>query len=1216
MKNKSLVLLISSARGFFLPFSLIFFAAYLALSSYQPGTWLSGWDTLHPEFNFSLAFERLLFGVFRPDQGLGAVAAHAHMSDLPRVLILFLWSFVLSADLLRYSFISLCLILGVLGVFIFAKKIIFQDNSFHSQISAFLGALFYLLNLGTLQNFYVPFEMFAVLYASLPWLFFFASSYLQKGERKFLVYFSLVTLFSTPMAFASTLWFAYFLSLLLFLALFLKKYLRRVLALIVLTLVLNSFWLLPNLYFVVSGNAAFVPEARINKIFSQEMFAYNLSFSRPLDVLTLKSFLFDWYALGQDQTFIYLMAGWREHLASETIQFISLLLTVVALIGVASSVFKKNIFIKALLLPMLVALTFLINPNLPNIPLFEEALRAPFTKFSTIVMFSLSCFFALGQQVFAGLFKGQKKIVLVIAQAILFSVLLIVYTKPAFTGDFISKAVQVKIPAEYFEMFSWFDSQPQGRVAVLPVHSIWGWIYYNWGFQGAQFISFGIKQPILDRDFDRWNPGNEEYYKEISYALYSQNLPLVEKVLDKYRISYLMLDKNVVAPGPSQDPKILFFDETESLLTSSKRISLAKKFNNILIYKVQNETRAGLQTPESFIAISGQGGSMDIDPAFNDFGDYVSGFSTLSKTVNLPFRSLTDNQNIINPSLLKTEGGKVELLNNSFPAGSKLSFADYLLKEPLLPANLYLKEEEGGLGVKLELKLFQGDGENPPSLIYHLPAKTRGEWFVNVDNNQTVRVKSLTKDFVFAGTVFLSSKTFNNLAFYQGEGEEVSQDIISKPLVNLCSSPAQGQVVGASFTDRGVAIQAKNAQACIRIPLREVVGKGQKAGFKDLSRISFGINSSTNSLGHYCIFDRTLGRCIKERKYLSTPQIVEDFLTFTEDDLDRLELVFFLDGVANNRLEEVDYSNLMVNISKPENVLAIPVADLQHVLTNLNVEQSAKKALTVNFSDTNLVPDFNLLEAGHNSSSCSTILPKNFSRRVDVGKGVVEYTSENGSSCDFFSFPNLSHNSGYLLLLESQNVSGLPLRVCVANPFTKRCDLYLSLPKNKDFSSDTILIPPVDDGGAGFDIHLDNYSVGRISTANRIRNLQIIPFPYHFLTGMQVTTGEMDLRQRSGIKLVSEKQILPGLFDVTYDGDGKNPGLLVLNQSFDNGFFMGDGEHVKFNGWANGWIIDPSKGGSKRIIYWPQLLEFLGLLFVGGAFSLFFISKWKCQRKN
>jgi hypothetical protein len=35
---------------------------------------------------------------------------------------------------------------------------------------------------------------------------------------------------------------------------------------------------------------------------------------------------------------------------------------------------------------------------------------------------------------------------------------------------------------------------------------------------------FGIKQPLLNREFDRWNLINEQYYQEMSLAIYSEDL--------------------------------------------------------------------------------------------------------------------------------------------------------------------------------------------------------------------------------------------------------------------------------------------------------------------------------------------------------------------------------------------------------------------------------------------------------------------------------------------------------------------------------------------------------------------------------------------------------------------------------------------------------------------------------------------------------------------
>ena len=147
--------------------ALLLISIVLCIRNYTPGTFLSGWDTLHPEFNFSLAFQRTFFGVFRPEQGLGAVAAHSQMADLPRIIILYISHFVLPLNFLRYFYIFLNIIFGTLGMYFFLNKHLLKQKT-----ASFLGALFYLLNIGTVQIFNVPFEMFTTLFATFPFLFY------------------------------------------------------------------------------------------------------------------------------------------------------------------------------------------------------------------------------------------------------------------------------------------------------------------------------------------------------------------------------------------------------------------------------------------------------------------------------------------------------------------------------------------------------------------------------------------------------------------------------------------------------------------------------------------------------------------------------------------------------------------------------------------------------------------------------------------------------------------------------------------------------------------------------------------------------------------------------------------------------------------------------------------------------------------------------------
>ena len=206
--------------------------------------------------------------------------------------------------------------------------------------------------------------------------------------------------------------------------------------------------------------------------------------------------------------------------------------------------------------------------------------------------------------------------------------LLIIYMLPAFSGNLISPSMKINFPSEYFELFDWFSRQKkEGRVAHFPIHNLFGWIYYDWGFQGAGFLWFGIDQPFLDRDFDRWSSFNEEYYREMSYAVYSQNLPLLEKLLDKYQIALILVDESVIIPGEYANPQTLFYQEIEELLFSSTRISLAQSFGEKLkVYQtdLSYETRGFIYRTNDFTQAGPSFLWSNFDPLYWEKGTYFS----------------------------------------------------------------------------------------------------------------------------------------------------------------------------------------------------------------------------------------------------------------------------------------------------------------------------------------------------------------------------------------------------------------------------------------------------------------------------------------------------------------------------------------------------------------------------------------------------------------
>ncbi len=168
-------------RYLILPSLLLFVVVIISTQNYIPGTYLSGWDTLHPEFDFPEYFKRI-FSVWQEHQGLGAAPAQAQAAEIPRLIIYYLSSLVLPTSFLRYGYFFLTLIVGVLGVYYFIKELIKHQESaltnLQKDVVAFLSALFYLLNLATLQTYVLPLEMFATHFATLGWIFLFSTKYI------------------------------------------------------------------------------------------------------------------------------------------------------------------------------------------------------------------------------------------------------------------------------------------------------------------------------------------------------------------------------------------------------------------------------------------------------------------------------------------------------------------------------------------------------------------------------------------------------------------------------------------------------------------------------------------------------------------------------------------------------------------------------------------------------------------------------------------------------------------------------------------------------------------------------------------------------------------------------------------------------------------------------------------------------------------------------
>ena len=1202
--------LISFLRNNFFSLLLLGITVFLCWQNYTPGTWLSGWDTLHPEFNFPLNLKRVIAGVWREEQGLGAVAAHAHMAELPRILILWLASIVLPTHFLRYFYVFLCLILGPLGVYWFLIKAGEKEGkNLITKPVAFLGGLFYLFNLGALQHFYVPFEMFPTQFAALPWLFGLATLFIgKKGglPKKFGIFFwfALVTFLATPMAYASQLWYIYFGCFVIYLGglTFLGKNewqakLKKTTILILVTLAINSFWLLPNLYFLAT-HAKNVPLAKINRLFSEEAFLANKKYGTIPDTVVLKNFLFNWSEYVGNGNFGYLLDEWIQHLRHPGIILIGYGAFLIIILGIVISLLKKEKLGLALLPVFLASFIFLINMNPPfewffaifreRSSLFREGLRFPFTKFSILLCFTYAIYFAHGLNTFLFLLRKRLHSILIPMFYVLCFILLFIYVLPAFSGGFISPSMRIQIPQDYFDMFAWFNQQKdEGRVVHFPLASPYGWIYYDWGYQGAGFVWFGIKQPFLDRDFDRWNPANEQNYREISQAVYSRDLPLLEKLFNKYQIRWIILDKSVIIPGKEAAQDVLFYPEIEKLFNQSTKIKSTKDFGlKLRVYQVDLDyqtTNFTFQQEEASSIGPDFFWSWE-DQAYKDYGHYYTYLNQATQSIFYPFRTFLSKTETLPQNLFSEDSEKLAFKFPSLPTG-QLSLPSFEKTESFIEAGVYLKNEGDSIKLKLVFDLPQV-GDNPiiaPEFAFSLPRPGQSLIF-GFGREQIFSVNNLNfSEEIYLGKVYLSTQKENWLYFWQSKtAKNVPVNFDWLTLVpEPCFKPEKSGFFGiaAQRSTQSFTFSGEEITSCLNIPLWAFLDP-RTLDPDSLIKADFSFQAAGEGEAEFSFFDAETNRVLTKNNLIRAGNAEKLLLRFRLEPQEKSQTTATFKNLKLTLFDlrqkiKLDTSQLLSGVTFPKEIEP-------NLLIQLNRSLPLKDKI-------------DLQQPPHQTRSCGGLVPRQFHRRlIEEDNPILEYSSQEGSVCDYFELPNLFHQQGYLLLIESKNLSGLPLRICLSNYVTHRCDLYTELGSWKNFEKEIFVIPPEGPEGSGYDLHFNNYSIGKLPTVNQLKSIEIIPFPYNWLKEIKIINPESKGNFNSVL-----------VFTQAYE---KNWLALAFQPPF---FFKKLSHHVLVDNWANGWIVNQSpivnNPSSIKLIFLPQLLEYLGL----GASIIFFVFLFK-----
>jgi len=645
MKN---LIILKFFKKYIYLFLLLLLVFIIGLTNFKPNTYLLGWDSLSTEFNPLLGIKRSLWSGWQEYQSFGLASGMAHTADLIRSIFIYFLSNILPLNLVRYFFHLLCLLLGGVGSYYLFSKLFKNESNFIS----FIGSVFYILNLGTVQIFALAFEPFSIFFAFLPWLILSFINYIDSEkvfDKKKLTILVLVNFLATPFAYLQTLFFVYFLTL-CFISIGIliskkKKILtfKKLLISSIFIFFINSFWIFPQIYFLLTSNNV-VQNSTINQLTTQEIYFRNLEKGNILDFLNLEGFYFESF---ETATTTLIFDNWHRHFSNTYVSFLRFVPILLLTLGLLN--FKKsNLSFYLLFLLSCIALLndtqlfIQINQILRGLPLLNQIFRSPFTKF--IVLYSLVySYFIVSGILLIKHFFGNKKFGFVssisgIFSAIFLAVFITIYL-PVFKGGFFSSLIKVELPYSYIRMFEYFKTVPKDqRVALLPEYIYWGWYKNNWGYDGSGFIWYAFEQPVVSRTFDVWSYKSESFYWEIKDAVEDRDTLRFEKILEKYDISYLLYDKDLIALTPVVDA--LQVSEIEYVFDNSASISLVQQFDGIFVYYF-DKTKAIYQNNDFVDYINPTVKVTNYDKIYLDYGNYYSNTGNFFDSIRFyPFQDL------------------------------------------------------------------------------------------------------------------------------------------------------------------------------------------------------------------------------------------------------------------------------------------------------------------------------------------------------------------------------------------------------------------------------------------------------------------------------------------------------------------------------------------------------------------------------------------------
>jgi hypothetical protein len=1178
---------------------LILVLLLVCVLSISKGKYLLSNDNYSPELNPSLSISRYIQSpAWRGYRVLGFVS-ESEQADVFRSATFLLFNTFVPSWLLGQLFYLSCMSIGSLSIAFFTKGIL-KDSKLkrYSNWGFLVSGIIYFTTLWTMWLFYQSMAPYIANFAFLPLVLLFVYKYCRKSNMRNLLYLFLSLIFFTSTSVIATLFvvdFLLFVVFTIFVNLTVRKSRKRkkddILKTLGLILVSQLFWILPFIHYTFTTSSDIV-DSYTNRTITSSV----IDLETEMQTLINSARFYNRTLYEQNEgKYIFPMTEFYD--TYDFYKVLGLFPVIFSILGIVFGLFKKNYKILFWIVLGLGSLFLIkvLNPPFAilfemmqkYIPLFRQVFRWPISKVGQTYLISLTILSTFGIVYLVDYFvffisKRSFKRFFKLTIFVSLCIFPLIYSEYMFRGEIFSERSLVDLPEQYNELSQYLvENDSTSRIYYMPLSNNNYFREYEWGFWGSQFISYIIPNPVMDMSLTIGSKVGEKALLKIQNVVRSGNDEEFLSLLYEYDVKYILFDRSIKTEGYSFDINL---EKTESIL-SNYEIIWASDFLSLLRVPTAQERMYS----ESLSPILGQ----------NTFVKDLPRYPTLS-----PLDMDINNLKIVNN----------ELVGEFLYRGFSTYMGSNLTKEVL--SNLPSKIEYGNGNVMIypSYPYVYGDRSVRPFLSY----SGSYDYYVagkNVFPKSTL-VEGITieNEFKSKPMVYgIAQEDFKEInmipLLLKGEGSDCSGE---KVVENTFVTPLQ--------KSSGFRIKGTTESPCVytNIPIDTTE--------RNIVKVNINWETEENSIPGYCIFSEKKQKCLNREEFFTSDNLygeVEILLDTVIEKGEKISLILYTTNLSKDLPSESLFRSVTVFHTPVKRELEKTSSSNIWIPNDIFLDDREVYQIRIPI----VIGEKGYLYNGMKEKDAVWQPNRSDSQtRVFEVKGnegmyhMVEDDYINQIASLFVTEPL----SKYLLYWRGTNISNVPSSLCLIYDKEEKCwyqDMLLS-----DYTSSYMNLINSDSEPKLMSVIYGSTS-HTLTTQNILKEFVFmqIPSSWKSLSYKQQTNNKyVEYEMKSIYNNANSTYYRIKKRDISQENEyvlitipqAKSSGWVAISRRGILFTVLGKDTRVSINDWKQGWDVSNTRFDSIVVIYWPNILSYLGYILILSCFGYLIVKLVKEKRNG